>query len=205
MQAIAVLVLHADLAVMTWTLIMALLMQDLQAEKEDVEKQLCSMRQERNALAATLRQHGSLGRHSLSKAGPVAAQDINGPGQEVPQTVRHEQSEQRGQIHQQRSLDRSCSNVSSTASQQSGHIDSSRQAQADTCSPPVLTHMPVHSPVSSCHARQRNGLSTFEDITNTTGSRQASPGRGYQGREEGTEAMQVKLQRLYDMAQSVLS
>jgi len=43
------------------TFIMALLMQDLQAEKEGVEKQFCSMRQERNALAATLRQHGFWG------------------------------------------------------------------------------------------------------------------------------------------------
>jgi hypothetical protein len=68
MQAIA-----SCIAVMTWNFMLALLMQDLQAEKEGVEKQLCSMRQERNALAATLRQHGFLGRHSLSKAGPVAA------------------------------------------------------------------------------------------------------------------------------------
>ncbi|KAL0031176.1 hypothetical protein WJX77_008113 [Trebouxia sp. C0004] len=77
-------------------------MQGLQAEKEGVEKQSRSMRQERNALAATLRQHGFLGRHSLSKAGPVAAQDINGPEQDVPQAVRHEQSELRGQMHEQR-------------------------------------------------------------------------------------------------------
>lgn len=205
MQAIAVLILHADLVVMIWTSIMALLMQDLQAEKEGVEKQLCSMRQEHNALAATLRQHGFLGRHSLSKAGPVAAQDTNGPGQDVPQAVRHEQSELKGHIHQQRSANRSCSNASTTASQQSGHTDSLRQAQADTCFPPVLTQMPEHSCVSSCHAGQRSGISTFEDITNTTGSRHASPGRVYHGREECTEAMQVKLQRLYEMAQSVLS
>jgi len=85
---------------------LALLMQDLQAEKEGVEKQLCSMRQERNALAATLRQHGFLGRHSLSKAGPVAAQDINGPGQDVPQAVRHEHSELKSHIHQQGSADK---------------------------------------------------------------------------------------------------
>ncbi len=181
---------------------MALLMQDLQAEKEGVERQLCSMRQERNALAATLRQHGFLGRHSLSKAGPVAGQDVNGPGQEVPQAVRHEQS---GQMHQQRSVDRSYSNASSTASQQSGHTDSLRQAQADTCFCPVPTEMPERSPVSSCHAGQRSEISTFEDITNTTGSRHVSPGRVYQGREERTEAMQVKLQRLYEMAQNVLS
>lgn len=200
MQAIA-----SCIAVMTWNFMLALLMQDLQAEKEGVEKQLCSMRQERNALAATLRQHGFLGRHSLSKAGPVAAQDINGAGQQVPQAVRHEQSELKGQIHQQRSVDRSCSNASSTVSQQSGHTDSLRQAQADTCFPPVLTQMPKHSPAGSCHAGQRTGISTFEDITNTTGSRQASPGEAYHGREESTEAMQAKLQRLYEMAQSVLS
>lgn len=163
------------------------------------------MRQERNALAATLRQHGFLGRHSLSKAGPVAAQDINGPGQDVRQTVRHEQSEQRGQIHQQWSVDRSRSNASSTASQQLGHTDSLRQAQADICFSPVVNQLPEHSPVSTCHDGKRSGISTFEDITNTPGPRQASPGRVYQEREECTEAMQVKLQRLYDIAQNVLS
>ena len=170
-----------------------------------MEKQLCSMRQERNALAATLRQHGFLGRHSLSKAGPVAAQDINGPGQDVPQAVRHEHSELKSHIHQQGSADKSCSNASSTASQQSGHTDRLRQAQADTCFPPVPTQMPEHSPVSSCHAGQRSGISAFEDVTNITDSRHASPGRVYQRREECNEAMQVKLQRLYEMAQSVLS
>lgn len=206
---------------------MGLLVQDLQVEKERVEKQLRTMRQERNALAATLRQHGFLGKHSISSAGAHAAQHIASPEQDTTQAVRHRQNEEMSQSHECWSGDRSCSN-GSPASQRSTAMPAGelRHGQEDTHLEQIPAQVAEHSPTHSSHSA-KGFVSGLKDITNTAASRRASPGveakfvtpntaqRSWTSKEhvsspkgiaaqQHAETVQAQLQRLEEMARMLL-
>lgn len=185
------------------------------------------MRQERNALASTLRQQGFLGKHSIGSAGAQAAQHIASPEQDTIQAVRHRQTEEMSRSHECWSGDRSCSN-DSPASQRSAAMPAGRlrHRQEDT----HLEQMPApsaeHSPAHSSHSA-RGLVSGLKDITNSAASRRASPGmeakfvtpdtaQRSSNDEERTsrptgvvaqhhaETVQAQLQRLEEMARMLL-
>ncbi len=193
-------------------------LQELQADKEDLERQLRMMRQERNALAVTLRQHGFLGRTSTGRTstGKIAAVPVQDLSPSEPRAARHEHT-----AHQHAG-DNSCCSSSAASPLSSG--PHSRHRQQGMYFELKNAQIPEVGLTNPCQPDQQHGNSTLRDVTNVNASIHTSPGvrfymqtpdsvsRSSTRLDTGTSTqcvdahntMQAKLQKLDEMAQMLL-
>ena len=182
------------------------------------------MRQERNALAVALRQHGFLGRRNISRTTVHAAQTPGPSG--PPLGSGCEQDSQEGTFHDENSPGSGSSSAASHPACLSQSPMQTNQRQPHVCSEDVHIQVPDHDQLPSGQVGQRH-TSSLQDISNLSKSQHTShvdagnsapdsasrSGHGNtayrcenspESHQSQSEAMQARLRGLEEMAHTLL-